>query len=44
LLGTCKLHGTEPFAYLCGMIARIPEHKANKISELLPCNWQPVPN
>lgn len=42
LLGTCKLHGIEPFAYLRDVIARIPEHKANKLSELLPYNWQPL--
>ena len=42
LLGTCKLHGVEPFAYLNDVIARISEHKANKLSELLPQNWQPL--
>jgi transposase len=42
LLGTCKLHGIEPLAYLRDVIARIPEHKANKLSELLPYNWQPL--
>lgn len=42
LLGTCKLHGVEPFAYLGDVIARIPEHKANRLSELLPQNWQPL--
>jgi transposase len=42
LLGTCKLHGIEPFAYLRDVIARIPEHKANKLSELLPYNWKPL--
>ena len=42
LLGTCKLHGVEPFAYLRDVIARIPEHKANKLNELLPHNWQPL--
>lgn len=42
LLGTCKLHGVEPFAYLHDVIKRIPEHKANKLSELLPHNWQPL--
>jgi len=42
LLGTCKLHGVEPYAYLRDVIARIPEHKANKLSELLPYNWQPL--
>jgi hypothetical protein len=42
LLGTCKLHGVEPFAYLSDVIARIPEHKANKLCELLPQRWQPL--
>lgn len=42
LLGTCKLHGVEPFAYLRDVITRIPEHKANKLSELLPQRWQPL--
>jgi transposase len=42
LLGTCKLHGIEPYAYLRDVIGRIPEHKANKLNELLPYNWQPV--
>jgi transposase len=42
LLGTCKLHGIEPYAYLRDVIARIPEHKANRLSELLPYNWQPL--
>lgn len=44
LLGTCKLHGVEPYAYLRDVIARIPEHKANKLSELLPQRWQPLAN
>jgi len=42
LLGTCKLHGVEPFAYLCDVIARISDHKANKLHELLPQNWSPL--
>jgi hypothetical protein len=42
LLGTCKLHHIEPLVYLRDVIARIPEHKANKLSELLPYNWQPL--
>ena len=44
LLGTCKLHGIEPYAYLRDMIGRNPEHKANKINKLLPYNWQPLAN
>ena len=42
LLGTCKLHDVEPFAYLRDVIARIPEHKANRLTELLPQNWRPL--
>lgn len=42
LLGTCKLNNVEPFAYLRDVIARISEHKANKLTELLPQNWQPL--
>lgn len=41
LLGSCKLHGVEPFAYHRDVIARIPEHKASKPGELLPQNWRP---
>ncbi|MBX2973659.1 MAG: transposase domain-containing protein [Flavobacteriales bacterium] len=32
----------EPFAYLSDVIAHIPKHKANCLSELLPQNWQPA--
>lgn len=42
LLGTCKLHGVEPFAYLRDVIARISDHKANRLTELLPQNWRPL--
>lgn len=42
LLGTCKLCGVEPLAYLTDVVARISEHKANKLHELLPQNWQPL--
>ncbi|HNR56456.1 MAG TPA: IS66 family transposase [Flavobacteriales bacterium] len=42
LLGTCKLHGVEPFAYLGDVIARISDHRANKLGELLPQNWRPL--
>ena len=42
LLGTCKLQGVEPFAYLRDVIERISEHKANKLQELLPGLWRPL--
>ena len=38
---TCKVHGINPHAWLSDVINRIPEHKANKLSELLPNNWKP---
>lgn len=37
---TCKINGTEPLAWLTDVLNRISEHKANKLSELLPAYWQ----
>ena len=42
LLGTCKLQGIEPLAYLTDVITRISDHKANALQELLPQNWVPL--
>ena len=42
LIGTCKLNNVEPYAYLCDVIARISDHKANKLHELLPQYWKPL--
>ena len=39
---TCKINDTEPLAWLTDVLNRIPEHKANKLSELLPQNWKPL--
>jgi transposase len=41
LLGTCKLHGVNPFAWLKDVLTRIATHPINKIEELLPHRWQP---
>ena len=38
---TCKINDVEPLAWLTDVLTRIPDHKANKLSELLPQNWQP---
>lgn len=35
---TCKINNVEPLAWLTDVLNRIPEHKANKLSELLPQN------
>ncbi len=38
--GTCKKHNVNPFDWLHDVLERIPTHKANKLFELLPQNWQ----
>ena len=35
-LATCKVNGIEPYAWLKNVLERIPDHKANKLEELLP--------
>jgi transposase len=42
LLGTCKLHGINPFTWLKDVLQRINNHHINKITELLPHNWKPI--
>lgn len=37
---TCKINKVEPLAWLTDILNRIPEHKANKLTELLPQNWK----
>ena len=44
LMGTCKLHGINPFIWLRDVLQRIAIHPINKIEELLPHNWQPITN
>jgi transposase len=39
LLGTCKMHNIEPYAWLKNVLQRIAGHPINKISELLPHRW-----
>ena len=36
LLGTCKMNGVEPFAWLREVLTRIPDHPVNRLAELLP--------
>ncbi|MDF1547248.1 MAG: transposase domain-containing protein [Bacteroidales bacterium] len=37
---TCKINQVEPLAWLTDVLTRIPEHKANKLDELLRQNWE----
>lgn len=40
LLGTCKLHGTEPYSWLKDVLHRIADHPVNKVKELLPHRYK----
>lgn len=42
LMGTCKLHGVNPFDWLKNVLEIIPKHTINKIQELLPYNWKAI--
>lgn len=38
LIGTCRLNGMDPHAYLRHVLARVADHPVNRIQELLPWN------
>jgi transposase len=40
LIETAKLNGIDPQAWLADVLARLPDHPAKRIGELLPWNWQ----
>jgi hypothetical protein len=40
LIVTAKMNDVDPQAWLADVLARIAEHPANKIDELLPWNWR----
>jgi transposase len=39
LLGTCKLHGVNPFTWLKNILERLPSHPIKNIKDLLPHAW-----
>ena len=41
LIATAKLNNIDPQAWLADVLARLPDHPAKRISELLPWNWRP---
>jgi transposase len=42
LIETAKLSGLDPQLYLTDVLARIADHPARQISELLPWHWRPA--
>ena len=40
LIETCKLNGVDPQAWLADVLARLPDHPAKRITELLPWAWK----
>jgi transposase len=39
LIATAKLNDVDPQAWLADMLARLPDHPARRIGELLPWQW-----
>ena len=42
LIESAKLNGLNPQLYIADVLARIADHPARRIAELLPWNWQPL--
>ena len=40
LIETCKLNDVDPQAWLADVLARLQDHPAKRIAELLPWNWK----
>ena len=40
LVETCKLNDVDPQAWLVHVLAKLPDHPAKQIAELLPWNWK----
>jgi transposase len=42
IIETAKMNGLDPQAYLADILARIHDHKINRLDDLLPWNWSPL--
>ena len=42
LIESAKLNALNPQHYIADLLARIADHPARSIAELLPWNWQPL--
>jgi transposase len=40
LIETAKLNGIDPQAWLADVLARLPDHPAKRLGDLLPWNWE----
>ena len=40
LIETCKMNHVDPQVWLADILARLPDHPANKVDDLLPWNWK----
>ena len=40
LIETCKLCDVDPQAWLAHVLAKLPDHPAKKIADLLPWTWK----
>ena len=43
LIGTAKLNGVDPQAWLADVLAHIADMPLSRLPELLPWNWAPLP-
>ena len=43
IIETAKMNGVDPQAYLADILARINDHTINRLDDLLPWNWSPLP-
>jgi hypothetical protein len=42
LIETAKVNDVEPYAYLKDVLARINDHRCDRLVELLPMHWEPA--